>query len=205
MKSAPPRPDEAVTIVARRRVRAGRERDYERWLERLVHDASRMAGFLGANVMRPPADAADPAAREYVSIFRFDSVATLHAFEHSDLRRRALAEVATLSEADATWERLTGLELWFSAPPGVLMPQPSRFRMALVLTLVVYALVLTIGSLVGLALAGAPSPLRLLVTIVIEVFLMTYVVMPPLTRRLARFIYPARLTERGPGHTWPSG
>jgi antibiotic biosynthesis monooxygenase (ABM) superfamily enzyme len=36
----------------------------------------------------------------------------------------------------------------------------------------------------------APQPLRLFVTILIEVFLLTYVVMPRLTRELARWIYP---------------
>jgi hypothetical protein len=39
-----------------------------------------------------------------------------------------------------------------------------------------------------------PYPLRLLLTITIEVLLMTYWLMPQLTRRLARWIYPGRLT-----------
>ena len=55
---------------------------------------------------------------------------------------------------------------------------------------VVYGLVLSIGQLVAAVLASAPGPVRLLVTIVIEVFLMTYVLMPRLTRALARWIYP---------------
>ncbi len=57
---------------------------------------------------------------------------------------------------------------------------------------VVYGLVLSLGKLVGLVLAAAPAPLRLLVTIVIEVLLMTYVLMPRITRWLARWIYPTR-------------
>jgi hypothetical protein len=46
----------------------------------------------------------------------------------------------------------------------------------------------------GLALGAAPQPVRLLATIVIEVFLMTYVLMPRLTRWLARWIYPRKET-----------
>jgi len=57
---------------------------------------------------------------------------------------------------------------------------------------VVYGLVLSIGQLVAAVLGSAPQPARLLVTIVIEVFLMTYVIMPRLTRWLARWIYPRR-------------
>jgi uncharacterized protein len=52
--------------------------------------------------------------------------------------------------------------------------------------------VLSIGTLVALVLSAVPMPLRLLVTITIEVFFMTYVLMPRLTRWLARWIYPSR-------------
>lgn len=147
-----------------------------------------MQGYLGARVQRPrPGE-----GLTYTSIFRFENVDTLRAFETSDLRQRALADVAALVEADAIWSRLTGLELWFTPPAGTVVPQPSRFRMALVMIVVVYALVLSLGQLVGAVMAAAPAPLRLLVTIVIEVLFMTYVLMPRLTRWLARWIYPKK-------------
>ena len=192
MSSAPSSsPDkEPVTVVVTRRVRAGSEAAYEAWLERLIEDTRGMPGYLGARVQRP--GAGEPPV--YTSIFRFDSVAHLRGFEGSDLRRRALLEVADLVEADAVWSRLTGLELWFTPPAGTVVPQPSRLRMALVMIAVVYGLVLSIGQLVGAVLGAAPQPVRLLVTIVIEVFLMTYVLMPRLTRWLARWIYPRKET-----------
>lgn len=177
---------EGVTVVVTRRVKAGRAHDYEAWLQRLIGASGELPGFLGATIQRPPAG-----GREYTSVFRFDTVEHLREFERSELRRRALADVVALVEADATWNELTGLEFWFSPPPGTLVPQPSRFRMALIMIAVVYALVLSIGSLVALLLADAPMPLRLLVTIVIEVFLMTYVLMPRITRTFARWIYRA--------------
>jgi uncharacterized protein len=190
MSTSPePRSDrEPVTVVVTRRVRRGAETAYEAWLERLIEGASAMPGYLGARVQRP--GAGEPAV--YTSIFRFDSVEHLRVFEASDLRRRALQEVTDLVEADAVWSRLTGLELWFTPPAGTVVPQPSRFRMALVMIVVVYGLVLSIGQLVGAVLGAAPQPVRLLVTIVIEVFLMTYVLMPRLTRGLARWIYPRK-------------
>lgn len=180
-----------MTVVVTRRVRAGREADYEAWLARLLRDAATLPGYLGATVSRP----APGAPREYTSVFRFDSVENLRAFERSELRARALADVAALVEADAAWQTMTGLEFWFTAPPGTVVAQPSRARMALLLVGVVYVLVLSIGSIVGLVAGALPYPLRLLITISIEVALMTWVVMPPLTRRLARWLYPkARAT-----------
>lgn len=180
------RESEPVTVVVSRRVRAGRESAYEAWLERLIESASSMPGFVGAKVHRPSAD--DPLT--YTSVFRFDTVEHLRAFEQSDLRRRALLAVAELVERDAVWSKLTGLELWFSPPAETVMPQPSKLRMALVMIAVVYVLVLSLGQLVARVLNGAPFALRLLCTIVIEVFLMTYVIMPRLTRWLAPWIYP---------------
>ena len=180
--------NEPVTVVVTRRVRPGKEAAYEAWLDRLIASASSLAGFRGAKVQRPAAG--EPPV--YTSIFSFESVETLRGFETSDLRRRALAEVTDLVEADAVWSRLTGLELWFTPPPGTIVPQPSRPRMAALMVVVVYGLVLSIGKAVAFAMVDAPIELRLLVTIVIEVLLMTYVIMPRLTRWLARWIYPKR-------------
>lgn len=176
---------EPVTVVVTRRVRAGREADYERWLTTLTSDAHALPGYLGATIERP----GPGSEREYTSVFRFADVASLRAFEASDLRRRALRDVAELVEADATWRELTGLELWFTPPPGTPMPQPDRARMCILLVAVVFGLVLSLGQAVGLVMGTAPMPLRLFVTIAIEVVLMTYVVMPRLTRWLARWIY----------------
>lgn len=184
--------DESVTVVVTRRVRDGCESAYEAWLDRLILEASALPGHLGARVIRPSA----AAPRVYTSVFRFDSVEHLRAFELSELRASALADVAMLVEADAVWSRLTGLELWFTPPPGTSVPQPSRARMVLVMIVVVYGLVLSLGQLVAMVLENVPAPLRLLVTIAIEIVLMTYVLMPRITRWLARWIYPrARSTS----------
>lgn len=179
--------DEGVTVVITRRVRPGREADYEAWLARLLEDVKKMPGYLGISVQRPAEGAKD---REYTCVYRFDGVAALRAFEESPSRRRALAEVGDYVEADATWRRLTGLELWFTPPPGPVAPQPSRGRMAVVMIAVVWGLVLLLSPVVNAAIPSAPLPLRLLVTIAIEVVLMTWVVMPRVTRWLARWIYP---------------
>jgi hypothetical protein len=183
---------EPVTVVITRRVKAGRTADYEAWLQQLQHDARDLPGYLGVTTQRP----APGAPLDYVSVLRFDSLASLQAFERSELRARALAQVNDYVEGDAVWRRLTGLEFWFTPPPGTVVPQPSRARMALVMIAVVFGLVLAIGTLVNAAFAllpfTTPYPLRLLVTITIEVLLMTYWLMPLITRRLARWIYPSR-------------
>ena len=176
---------EPVTVIVRRKVKAGHEERYEALVHELTKEAGSMAGYLGTNIYRPAST-----GQEYTSVFRFDTLENLKRFEGSELRSTFLREVVPHVEADATWERMTGLEFWFSPPPGTKVPQPSPFRMAILLIIVVYGLVLSIGWLVGQVLITWPYPLRLLVTIAIEVFLMTYFLMPRLTRWLARWIYP---------------
>jgi antibiotic biosynthesis monooxygenase (ABM) superfamily enzyme len=179
-----------VTIVVRRKVRPGREKDYEAWLDRLTRGvAEGFAGYLGAEFHRP----ASPGAA-YRSVFRFDSVDHLDAFERSDFRQRMLAEAAPIFAADAAWERMTGLEFWFDPPPGTKVPQPSPHRMALVLIAVVFALVLVLNLTLGPLMTGWPLPLRVLVTVTIQVCLMTYLIMPRLTPLIARFVYPRSRT-----------
>lgn len=185
---------EPVTVIIRRRVKAGQETAYETWLQRLQHEARTLPGYLGVTTQRP----GPGGPREYVSAVRFDSLTHLRDFEASELRQRHEAEVLPLVEGDAAWEEFSGLEFWFSAPPGTVVPQPSRPRMALVMVAVVFGLVLVIGSAVNAAFAllpfATPYPLRLLLTIAIEVVLMTWWLMPWLTRRLAFWIYPTRKT-----------
>ena len=180
---------EPVTIVVRRRVRAGSEQFYEDWLNRLTSDAQALQGYLGAQFQKPSAS-----GEPYTSVFRFDSLATLEAFERSDLRARYLAEIAPHVAADAVWDRTTGLEVWFEAPKGTVVAQPSQHRMALVLIVVVFLLVLTLNIALTPLIGDWPLALRLLITVILQVTLMTYLIMPHVTRLLARWIFPSTKT-----------
>ena len=178
--------DESVTVVVTRKVRHGHESDYEDWLSRLLSEAKSLKGYLGATIQKPA-----PGSTEYTSVFRFDTVDNLRSFEESEMRARYLREVVDYVEADAIWKKFTGLEFWFSPPKGAIIPAPSRIRMALVMIAVVYGLVISIGQLVNIFAGNTPMYLKLLATISIEIFLMTYVLMPRLTKMLAKWIYPS--------------
>ena len=181
---------ETVTIVVRQRVKPGREAEYEAWLKRMTEGAqANFPGYLGVGFHRPKTPG-DP----YRQIFRFDDVDGLEAFERSDYRTKMLVEGEHLFAASPAWERMTGLEFWFDPPRGTKVPQPSPHRMALVMIVVVFIMILILSTLIGALTPGWPQPLRLFLTVIIQVCLMTYVVMPRLTRLLARFIYPTTKT-----------
>ena len=96
-------------------------------------------------------------------------------------------------EGDPLWDTYTGLELWFTPPPGTVAPRPIRWRMALVLGVVVYLLVLVFGAVAELLIGDVPTALRLAVVIAVEIALMTYLILPFLTRRLASWIFPRQV------------
>ncbi len=174
-----------ITTVVRRRLRPGQQAGYEAWLADLLRDAAGLPGYLGTDVQRPTAP-----DRTYVSIFRFDTLANLEAFERSDLRKQYLSRVTPFVEGDAVWDRITGLEVWFDAPPGTVAPQPTRWKMALLLIALVFALVEVLRTIVGFLAPGLPPRLALLVIVTAQVCLLTYVIMPPVTRRLAFWLFP---------------
>ena len=180
---------EPVTIVVRRRVRAGSEQFYEDWLNRLTSEAQTLQGYLGAQFQKPSASGAP-----YTSVFRFNSLESLEAFEQSDMRAKFLAEIAPHVAADAVWDRTTGLEVWVEAPKGTIVAQPSPHRMAFVLIVVVFALVLTLNAVLSPFIGGLPLAVRLLITVILQVTLMTYLIMPRVTRLLARWIFPSTKT-----------
>jgi uncharacterized protein len=175
----------SITTVVRRRVRLGQEAGYEAWLAELLRDAASLPGYLGTDVRRPAAP-----DRTYVSIFRFDTLANLDAFERSDLRRTHLARVTPYVEADAIWDRTTGLEVWFDAPKGIVSAQPTRWKMALLLIGLVFVLVEILSTIVRFAVPDLSPRLALLAVVTAQVCLLTYVIMPPVTRALAFWLFP---------------
>lgn len=177
---------ETVTIVVRQRVKPGREAEYEAWLKRMTEGAqANFPGYLGVGFHRP-----EKPGEQYRQIFRFEGLEALEAFERSEYRANMLAEGAHLFAAAPAWERLTGLEFWFEPPKGTKIAQPSPHRMALVMIIVVFTMILILSTGLASLTPNWPRPLRLLLTVSVQVSLMTYIVMPWLTPRIARFVYP---------------
>lgn len=181
---------ETVTAVVRQYVKPGREAEYEAWLKRMTEGAqANFPGYLGVGFHRP-----ESPGGQYRQIFRFDSLEQLEEFESSEYRQAMLAEGSEFFAADPSLERMTGLEFWFDPARGTKVPQPSPHRMVLVMIVVVFTMILILSTIIAALTPTWPQPLRLLLTVTIQVCLMTYVVMPRLTPLIARFIYPRSRT-----------
>ncbi len=172
-----------VTISISRRVVPGREADYEAWVQGITARAITFPGHMGVNVIRPT-----PPSREYVSIFRFDSYQHSRDWEESSVRAEWLERLEGITEGEDAVEKATGLEFWFSLPE-LPAAHPSPHKMALVLLVVVYVMLTVITFLLAPLTGDWPGPLRLLLTVLCQVLLMTYLVMPRVTRLLKPWLF----------------
>jgi antibiotic biosynthesis monooxygenase (ABM) superfamily enzyme len=178
--------NEPVTVLFSRRVKPGREADFEAWAHGATAAAHHFPGHLSAYVL----DAPD--SRDYHILFTFADRNSMQAWLDSDERQKWLARVGELIEADRGLQQLTGLETWFKLPGSNVptMTPPPRWKMWLVSIVAVYPLVLAFQVLVVPRMAGLPLPLRALMFPLVLLTLMTFAVMPVVTRLLRRWLAP---------------
>jgi uncharacterized protein len=182
-----PGDDPPVTAVASRRVKQGREQEFEEWASGILAAANEAPGYLGSEVLRPSDNKDD----EYKIVFRFDHASNLRAWEESDERHRWLRRAEPLVHEEKV-HVLTGLETWFTLPTKPGEPAPPRYKMVIVSWLAIFPIVTLIFSVFGQWLNLLPTLLRTLVFTAVMVTLMTYVVMPRMTRLFSFWLYPDR-------------
>jgi uncharacterized protein len=183
-----PGDDPPATAMASRRVKRGREQEFEEWVSGILAAANKFPGYLGAEVLRP----SDPDDNEYKIIVQFDHASNLHAWETSEERQCWLRRSRPLLHEKEKVHILTGLETWFTLPSKPGEPAPPRYKMAVVTWLGVFPIVTVIYSLFGQWMSLLPPLVRALVFTVVMITLMTYVIMPRMTRLFSFWLYPDR-------------
>lgn len=96
-----------------------------------------------------------------------------------------------LCEDTAKVRTSEGVEYWFDLPGAATVKPPPRHKMALVTIAVAFPLSAVCGWLVGFMIPDAPQLVKGLLMTTGMVLAMTYVVMPRLTRALARWLFRA--------------
>ncbi|MBD2124233.1 antibiotic biosynthesis monooxygenase [Trichocoleus sp. FACHB-262] len=180
--------DPPVTVDVVQQVTRGKEREFEALLEQIISTASTFEGYLGSSVFRPSGQD----DHEYRIIFKFDHLENLQRWEHSSVRQRFLNQARNLTVDAGTFSIITGLETWFTLPAKPGMLPPPRYKMVLVSGIAIFGINQILAVLPLAWLAQLPSVLRLLILVFLTTTLMTYVVMPRLTKLLAWWLYPKR-------------
>jgi hypothetical protein len=182
----PPEKSEGpFTTVVRRTIKKGKEQAFEDWLRGIMRDAMNFEGHLGAGIIRP----SKRSRPEYVIVFHFDTYEHLIAWETSEIRRGWVLLVQPLITGETSVQRMTGLEYWFTVPEHPGISPPPRYKMAVVTWLALFPLVIVVPPFIVYFLAAVPWWVQIMVVAAIMVLVMTYVVMPLMTRIFSFWLY----------------
>ncbi|MCI0564989.1 MAG: antibiotic biosynthesis monooxygenase [Nitrososphaera sp.] len=191
--------DGPVTVIVTRKAKKGKIDEFEEWMDGIIHEAMKFDGHMGVNVIRPSDTLGNP---EYVIIFRFNTYENLRKWENSPIRKEWVDKSKDVTEGEPVVEKQTGLEFWFTPRSGTERTggntdsaplTPPRYKMAIVITGIIFVLVSALLPQIRQATIGLPVPLSTLVGVVVMVVLMTYVVMPAVTRLLRPWLSKKRL------------
>ena len=184
-----------VTVIVKRIAKKDKINEFEEWLSRISKEFSNQDGSMGIDIIRPTNS--NKTKSEYVIIFRFNTYDNLEKWEKSAIRNEWLQKSWELSEAHYDVQKLTGLEFWFTpylkdgSSSRVPINPPPRYKMVIVTIPVISILLLTLVPQIRVLteMLSIPYVIGLVIAIIILVLLMTYVIMPLLTKLLRSWLY----------------
>jgi uncharacterized protein len=171
----------AVKIVLERRVRPGAHEAFQHWLKQLMAHAATSPELQGSSVLSSQDD--------HFILLRFADRSALDRWQSQPATQALLAAGSEHSIAGERPQVRSGLETWFTLPDRP-QPQgpPPKWKMALVTWCCLLPMV---GILTQIIPRTVPFLASLAVSTAIPVSMLTWVLMPRLTRLLFRWLYPA--------------
>lgn len=169
----------SIHVAITRKVLPGKEEEFREALRKFLGESFLHGGVHGAAMITslPGSDANE------IGILRtFKDEAERDAFYNSKLFQDWEAYASKLTE-DPVYRQLTGLEAWFRSP----VP-PARWKMAIATLCGVFPASLFLNFTIGPYLHRLPLPLRLFILAACMVVLLTWVVMPLITRLLKKWL-----------------
>jgi antibiotic biosynthesis monooxygenase (ABM) superfamily enzyme len=176
---------EPIQVAILRTVKPGCEAAFERALHDFVQRSLALSGQMGVNIIRP---APGGGSRQYGIIRKFGDRNALAAFRESPEYLEWTQIAADLTEGKGHVEELCGLESWFTLPGETLRPLP-QWKMAIATYLGVLLVVMTLGLTLGPLIRSWNFVLNNIVFNACVVALLTWVVMPVITRALHSWLH----------------
>ena len=173
-RSEPP-----VAMVFTHRVAPGKVQDYLAWRRRAIAAQAHYPGYLATEFFEPHGP-----SEEWVDIVRYDSVRALTEWMESKERQKLLAELGTIVDSMHA-HRVTGLEGWFAVNrgPDEAVSAPPSWKQALAVLFALYPTVMVLTYLNPL-MRNLSLPVQMLIGNILSVALLTWAVMPQVTRLL---------------------
>ncbi len=181
--AAVPAAPEPVTVVFSQRIASGNDAAFVKLHTDVVERLRDFEGFLGSDLL-PPVDGIQD---EYVIVASFASRSHLDRWLMSPVRRSWLSRVERLIEGDRTMNVVGGFGGWFPAHPA--QPGgPKRWKQAIAVLIALFPTVLVITVIRNAIAPDMNLVLAVLIGNVISVAILSFLLMPRLTRILAPWL-----------------
>jgi len=176
-------PHSPVTVAITRRADPAHSTEMHAWVQAGMSMAQQFDGYLGGGWVRT-----GPGSGEWHMLYRFASPVSLAAWEGSPQRQWWLHTAEGLVEHTRT-ERRTGIEGWFDPPVERELVEhtasaPPRWKQAVTIWSVFFPLNLLATVTLGKLIVDLPVVLRVMITTLVLTPIMTYFLLPWVTRRL---------------------
>ena len=179
--------NQSQTIVISSYVKEGVEAEYEEQLKQIIDAAKSFQGYQGVQVIKPASS-----ENEYLLFVRFDSRSNYKKWESSSERQHHKKLLQPYLKKESYIRYQEGLEFWFNNQKSMPTVPPTKWKMALLTWATIYPLILTLSYLVGLMLKYTHIFINMMVVSITLVLLMTYLLMPTVTRIFSFWIFPKK-------------
>ena len=176
---------DGLTVVVNRRIKPGREAEFELAMRNFVQFALGFPGHRGIHIQRPAAG-----RRNYIVVDKFSDEGARNNFKASAQYQEWMNRLGELTEGDLRIEELSGLEGWFTLPEHAGLAKPPKYKMALATFLGVFPVAMGLNLTLGPAIRPWHFVLSNAIFNACVVILLTWVVMPLVTRALHRWLFP---------------
>ncbi len=175
-----------ISVVVDRRVLPEKMDIFKGYMKSIIDASSKFPGYLGGDVINPEE------SNRYIIIFRFASQKELDNWTNSKERQLWVDKIDQVVEKTTKMISLTGLETWFSVSKSNDFVPPPKYKMAIVTYLAIAPTITVVNLLFSNFLNFLnfiPKHLLIFVTSPFMVILMTYLVMPMMTKLFAKYLY----------------
>lgn len=169
----------SIHVAITRKVLPGKEEEFKEALRHFLGESFVHDGVNGASMITGLPGADD---REIGILRTFKDKTERDEFYDSEHFRKWEEYASTLTEAPV-YRELNGLEAWFRSPLA-----PPRWKMAIVTLLGVFPTSIFLSLTVGPLVKDLPLVIRLFTIAVLMVGMLTWVVMPMLTKLMKEWI-----------------
>jgi antibiotic biosynthesis monooxygenase (ABM) superfamily enzyme len=182
-------PVEPVTLVFSFTVKKGNEKEFEEWAHEITEAGKHFEGHLGSSWIRTP-----NTATNYTVIIKFLDITDSNKWLRSGVRKRLLKKVYPLIKENKPnrQQNITGLETWFTLPGSVTITPPPRWKMVIMTMIGIYPIGFIYQAYLVSYFKLLPLLLRPVALSLILTPILTYLIMPQLTKLFRNWLYPEK-------------